>query len=560
MLKIKIQIPVLILKDKTKEESLDLLKKKVSGLLSCPLENIFDLEILKKSIDARKKPEIFYVFSLGFSVKDEKRYLKRRIKGLEIYQGDRFPGRFWDDSTKSSQESEVKLNQNLKKQTRPVVVGFGPAGIGSAYVLAKRGLKPIIIERGSRVDERVLKVESFWNGGPLDKNTNVQFGEGGAGAFSDGKLSTGNKDKDGLKRAILKTLVKYGAPENIVYDALPHVGTDLLRGVVKKLRLVIEDMGGEFLFDTTVTGIETKETRDGRCVTGVLVSGKLGREPVPLVNNISTDTVILAIGHSARDTFGMLTDLGVSLTPKPFAVGYRVVHSQDFIDETQYGPGYGNKGLRPSSYKLTYTAKSGTPVYSFCMCPGGYVVNSSSSNGGLCVNGMSYSKRDGLYANSAVVMGVNLSNGIEFQEELERKAFEVAGGKIPYCRLNGSEPLPGNVKFIPDKAFKGEFSEVSNLVSDNLILPQNLNLDFKEAMSAFSKYIPGFNENTLAVAGVESRTSSPVRIVRDENYESVSLKGLYPAGEGAGYAGGIMSAAMDGVRIANQILTSASSV
>ena len=459
---------------------------------------------------------------------------------------------------------------------RPVIIGAGPAGLFCGYMLARSGFKPLIIERGADVDKRTKVVEHFWETGELSEVTNVQFGEGGAGTFSDGKLNTLVKDKDGRGRAALKIFVENGAPEDILYDAKPHIGTDILREVVKNMRGKIIEWGGEVRFEAKVENIEISDNGN---VSKLLVHYETKEAASKYISDfdvsnkdteyIACNKVILAIGHSARDTFYMLRDRKVEMNPKPFAVGFRVEHPQTLINFSQYGIAK-PKALTPAPYKLTTTTQSGRGVYSFCMCPGGYVVNASSEKGRLAVNGMSYSKRDSKNANSAIIItvdpkdfgGDDVLSGVEFQRRLEEKAYNIGSGKIPVEYYGDFKAAVNNESDAGDKSFDIELDKKENTpcmrgdyVFSNVheILPNDLNIAFVEGMEKFGRLIKGYNSDGALVSGVESRTSSPVRINRDDNGESVNVKGLYPCGEGAGYAGGIMSAAMDGMKIAEYV-------
>ena len=502
--------------------------KAVSKKLKISSEDVLELLIHKQSIDARNKSSIFYVYEANVKLKNENEVLKK-IKSNDVFLAPKLEYNF----NKSG-------NEMLKH--RPVIVGAGPAGLFAAYVLAENNYNPIIIERGSKVDERVNNVKRFWEEGVMDPNSNVQFGEGGAGTFSDGKLNTLVKDENNRCRKVFETFVKCGAPKDILYSYKPHIGTDVLIEVVRNMRNEIEKMGGTFLHNTCLTNIEIVENR----VKSIEVNNK---------ENIECETLILAIGHSARDTFNMLYDLGINMIAKPFAVGVRVQHSQEDIDMAQFGEKYKDI-LSPATYKLTYRATNNRGVYSFCMCPGGYVVNASSEDRRLAINGMSYNDRGSSNANSAIVVtvtpddfGDNPLDGIKYQRMLEEKAYNEGKGKIPIqllkdFKLDGVSNSFGNV--IP--LFKGEY-EFSNI---NKVLPKEICDSIKEAFSAFGKKIKGFDKDDTILAAVESRTSSPVRIIRDDVFESNFL-GIYPCGEGAGYAGGITSAAMDGIKVAEAI-------
>lgn len=517
------------------EHSRTQLVAKAAEILHVSTEDILDMKMIRRSVDARKKPDIFYSYSLDVTVKNEEKIL-HRFKGRENLV------------CKSVPVSYHFPKLGIKKQEhRTVIVGLGPAGLFCGYFLALNGYRPILLERGKCVEERQKDVEEFWRTGSLNPASNVQFGEGGAGTFSDGKLNTLVKDKDGRNAAVLETLVRFGAKESICYEAKPHIGTDILRNVVRNMRNEIVRLGGEVRFQSQVTDLEIKEGR----VAAAIVNGK---EIIPC------EQLVLAIGHSARDTFSMLYEKQVPMEAKSFAVGLRVEHPQEMINESQYGmKNPGKLGAAP--YKVTAKSRNGRGVYSFCMCPGGYVVNASSEEGCTAVNGMSYSGRNGSNANSAVIVSVTPKDfgsghplaGIEFQRKLERKAYELGQGKIPAQRYGAFQERVGYEAESSDlQAFqpqcKGEYvwTDVSR------ILPKECNEAFVDGMEAFGRQIQGFDRPDTILLGVESRTSSPVRINRDESLQSV-VRGLYPCGEGAGYAGGITSAAMDGLRVAEMI-------
>ena len=514
----------------------DDLKKKVAGILHVMTNDIVSIAIDKRSIDARKKPDVYYILKLIVDVKDEKRVLsdKRIIKdgNIEAYIEKRY------------EFPECFNSDRISISTRPVIIGAGPCGLFAAYFLAKYGYKPIIIERGKCVEERSEDVNKFFETGVLDTESNVQFGEGGAGAFSDGKLNTLVKDPLLRSDEVLRIFTECGADPDIRYEAKPHVGTDVLFTVIKNLRKKIEDYGGEFRFNTKVTGFDIKNNK----IVGVVTDKG---------ETINTDICILAIGHSARDTFKVLYDLNVSMEPKAFAVGFRVEHPQKMIDYSQYKEA--SEYLPAAPYKLTHTAESGRGVYTFCMCPGGYVVNASSEEGMLAVNGMSYKKRDGLNANSAVIVSVTPDDypgegplaGVSFQRRIEKKAYELGQGNIPQQRF---------IDFVDNRESKSlghistEIKGKSTLTNLRQIYSEEINLSFIEGIRAFGHKIKGFDDDDMVMSGVESRTSSPLRIIRNDDYVS-NIEGLYPAGEGAGYAGGIMSAARDGMKVAEKIAT-----
>ncbi len=520
--------------------SYDFLVKKIASVLKVLPSDIISAEIEKKSIDARKKPEIFEVLSVLAEVNREDAVLKKCK----------------DDNVSKYIPQDYIFNISGDKpiKKRPVIVGAGPCGLFAAYLLATYGYKPIVLERGYDVDARTKDVEAFWNGGKLLRNSNVLFGEGGAGTFSDGKLNTLVKDKLFRNKEVLKILVKFGASPAILYDAKPHVGTDVLKEVVKNLRKDIIEKGGEFKFNAEVTDIHIN---DGK-VIGVKINNLI---------DLECDDCILCIGHSARDTFKMLYDKGVSLEQKDFAVGVRVEHKQNMIDKAMYSDNEKTLQYLPhASYKLTYKANSGRGVYSFCMCPGGFVVNASSEENRLCINGMSYSGRNGENANSAIVVTVTGKDfesnhplaGIEFQRKLEEKAYSLCDGAIPveyFCDFKNDlydkdslQSIADDDVFVsPESKGAYAFAKVSS------VFPIEIARDICEGIEYFDRIIKGFSNNHTILSAVESRTSSPVRITRDEEFQAIGIKGLYPCGEGAGYAGGITSAAMDGMKVAEKI-------
>lgn len=485
------------------------------------------------SIDARKKDNILYVYSIDCCVKGEERILKNRsIKDVQ--------------PVKRVEYSDPRNGLILPdKFIRPVVVGFGPAGMICAYKLAEAGLRPIVVERGDSVDERIKVVEEFWKNGKLNTASNVQFGEGGAGTFSDGKLNTMIHDEYGRIREVFRIFIENGADESIMYMGKPHIGTDKLTEIVKNIRERIISLGGEVRFNTKMVGMSAE---DGH-ISGITLSD--GTE-------IATDTVVLAIGHSARDTFEYLDSIGIAMETKPFAVGVRVQHPQELIGKSQYGEKY--KLLLPADYKLTYKCADGVRgVYSFCMCPGGFVVNASSEEGRLVVNGMSNHDRSEKTANSAIVVTVDPSDftgdsvlsGMEFQRRLEERAYEAACGKIPVQYYDDFKA--GRIGVLRESNVpntKGAFG-FADLCK---VLPSFVTSSIKEAMVSFGHTIQGFDNDDTLFLGVETRTSSPVRINRNERCESLSLCGLYPCGEGAGYAGGITSAGADGLRIYEAVI------
>ncbi len=498
-------------------------------------KDLISYGIRKKSIDARKKEDIHYSLSVVVQL-SKKAYDK-------VLSGRKEPNEVSRYEDKPYIVKRVSVKENM---TRPVVVGSGPAGLFCAYLLALSGLRPVIIEQGQSVEERSISVEKFWKTGELSEHSNVQFGEGGAGTFSDGKLNTMVKDPYRRIPFVLETFVKFGADSEIISSNKPHIGTDVLKEVLVNMRKEIISLGGEYRFETKFTDFNTK---DGS-VKEIILNGK---------DSMDCDTLVLALGHSARDTFSLLLKKGLLITPKPFAVGLRVEHPQEMISRYQYGSMYDR--LPPADYKVTHTSSDGRGVYSFCMCPGGYVVNSSSEKGGTLVNGMSYNDRAGENANSAIVVSVNTNDfgaddalaGVRFQRRLEEKAFALANGKVPiqlfsdFADNNISKAL-GEV----NPCIKGA-AAFANLRE---ILPDSVSNAIVEGMLAFGKKIRGFDRADAVFSGVESRTSCPLRIVRDNDTLQAVIKGIYPIGEGAGYAGGITSAAVDGIKAAEKIIES----
>lgn len=501
------------------------LSKKISKILKIEENNIIKITINKRSIDARKKPVIYYVYEVDvtLNIKENKFINNKNIIKM------------------SKEDFSLIVKNSRKFEKRPIIVGSGPAALFCAYTMCLNGVKPIIIERGKKIEERKKDVEEFFKTGKLNENSNIQFGEGGAGTFSDGKLNTLVKHNSSQKK-VFQVFVECGADESIMYDAKPHIGTDVLEIVIKNLREKLISLGTTFMFETTLTNLVIENNR----ITKIEVNNK---------EYLETDTLVLAIGHSARDTITMLSNY-LEMEAKPFAVGVRIQHPQEMISKNQYGESY--KYLEPASYKLTYRTKKGRSVYSFCMCPGGFVVNASSEKNRLAINGMSNFKRESKNANSALVVsvnssdfGTNLFSGLEFQKELEEKSYKLGKGLIPVSLYKDFKEnrVSKEYSFV-EPLFKGRTS----FVNINEIFPKFINDSLKEAIEYFGTKIQGFNRDDALIAAVESRTSSPIRILRNENLVS-SVLGIYPCGEGAGYAGGITSAAMDGIKVALKVIS-----
>ena len=502
------------------------LKRELSRKLKIPASEMKELKVRKQSLDARKKPELYYVLTVDLVVEREQQLLKKKTN-LLVSQVTETPYR-------------IPEYGSIPLSSRPVIVGFGPAGLFCALLLARTGYRPLVLERGEDVDHRTASVEKFWSTGILNTESNIQFGEGGAGTFSDGKLNTLVKDNCGRNHYVLENFVKAGADPDILYVNKPHIGTDVLRDVIRHLREEILTLGGEVRFGAKVQK-----------------NGQICSATVNETEEIPCEALVLAIGHSARDTFAMLNRYRILMQPKSFAVGLRIEHPQEMINQDQYGEDYPDV-LGAASYKVTRKLRDGRGIYSFCMCPGGYVVNASSEEGRLAVNGMSYRARDSKNANSAMIVTVTPEDfghkgtlaGIAFQRDLEKLAFQAGDGHVP-VQLFGD--------FCENKKSSG-FGDVTPCIKGSCrfanlrsILPEFLSASLMEGIRGFERQIKGFSRPDAVLSGVESRTSSPVRILRGEQF-TASLDGLYPCGEGAGYAGGITSAAMDGLKVAEAII------
>lgn len=521
------------------EHTSDDFERKILKTLCIKKEELQGFQIRKQSIDARKKPVLYYVYSVDVQVRDEAK-VKKTVKNNQIQF----------QVKPDSYHFEVKGTTELTH--RPVIIGTGPAGLFCGYMLAAHGYQPILLERGADVDQRTKDVEAFWENGRLNLSSNVQFGEGGAGTFSDGKLNTLVKDKFGRNHEVLRIFAEHGAPESITYESKPHIGTDVLSAVVKEMRKYICAHGGEVRFHSQVTDIQTHSDNGQKILRKLKIYDSQKAETYLL----DTDLAVFAIGHSARDTFSMLYQHGLPMQPKAFAVGVRIEHPQEMINQDQYGKNYPSF-LPAAPYKLTANLDNGRGVYTFCMCPGGYVVNASSEEHRLAVNGMSYSRRDSQNANTAVIVTVSPDDfgsdhplaGVEFQRKLEEAAYLEGNGKVPvqlfgdFCENRPSVQLGTVTPHI-----KGMYQ----LANVRNIFPEFIAESLTEGIQIFDHKLPGYARYDAVISGVESRTSSPVRLIRDQSLQS-EIRGIYPCGEGAGYAGGITSAAMDGIKAAEMI-------
>ena len=514
------------------DEPVSKVKSLVLKKLRLQKSDLLDYRIYKESIDARHRGEIDFIYTVDIKLKDEARILSKKIKNVSL----------------APELDFVNPVVGSKKMLhRPVVIGFGPAGMFAALLLAQNGYRPIVLERGQAVDERVKSIDKFWLEGKLNPKSNVQFGEGGAGTFSDGKLTSRVRDLRGRK--VLEEFVQAGAPEDILYKAHPHVGTDLLRDIVKNIRKQIIELGGEVHFDAQVEEflIEDEQLQAVKLADG---------------NIIKTNQAILAIGHSARDTFSELYDKGVTITAKPFAVGVRIEHPQSLINKAQYKEFADHPRLGAAEYRLTYKASSGRGVYTFCMCPGGSVIASASEENEVVTNGMSEHSRDKENANSALLVNVSPEDfdsdyplaGVEFQRKYEQLAFKLGGGNY-----NAPAQLVGD--FLKGKAsnnigdVKPSYNPGITMTSLEECLPKFVVETMQEGIIKLGRKLEGFDMYDAVLTGVETRSSSPIRIVRnEETLEAMNITGLYPCGEGAGYAGGIVTAAVDGIKCAEKII------
>ncbi|MBR2678650.1 MAG: NAD(P)/FAD-dependent oxidoreductase [Bacilli bacterium] len=506
----------------------DHLKKKISHILKTKESDIKSFTIIKKSIDARDKNNILYVYEFDVDTDLENKILSNNNSS--------------DIFLSPKEEYVFPESGNEKLDNKIVIVGSGPSGLFCSYLLTELGYKPIIIEQGEKVEDRVKTVNKFFETNKLNELSNVQFGEGGAGTFSDGKLNTLIKDKMFRGKKVFEIFVENGAPEEIMYLQKPHIGTDILREVIINMRNKIINRGGEFLYNTKLTNLVIEDNK----IIGIEINNK---------ERIDCSVLVLAIGHSARDTFYMLNNNHLEMKSKPFAIGLRIEHPSDMINKSQYGDNY--KLLPPASYKLTYQTSTGRGVYSFCMCPGGFVVNASSEKNRLVVNGMSNYKRDERNSNSAIVVTVDskdfgneLFSGIEFQRRLEEKAYDLGKGFIPvqlYKDFKNNKVSEELGEIIPNTKGKYTLSNLNDLFNKEIVD------SIKEGIDNFGRKIKGFDREDAVLLGIESRTSSPVIIKRNEEFQS-NILGVYPCGEGAGYAGGITTAAIDGIKVAEEII------
>lgn len=588
------------------DEGLDQLEIQIRKTLRLHNKESISFEVLRRSVDARKKPDLYYSYTVLVRFQDphlEKKVLRGRLRNVEPYEPVRYkygtsggdspsggflfserdperaanapgmsdpkrPGIVDSDPMRPGIGDPDSMRPGTTDPDRPVIIGTGPAGLFCGLLLAREGRRPILIERGQRAKDRTKTVRAFWDGGSLDPDSNVQFGEGGAGTFSDGKLNTGVKDPEGRIRFVLETFVNAGADPDILYSGKPHVGTDVLTKVVTSITDEICGRGGDVFFDTRMQQISYSD--DGTWDVSCCSKDKTEEAEI----HFHAKHLVLAIGHSSRDTFSMLKDTGIVMRAKPFAVGVRVMHPQSMIDRAMYGDSC-RFHMPPSAYKLTHRLGEGRGVYSFCMCPGGYVVNASSENGFLAVNGMSYHDRSSGTANSAIVVTVTpeeitrymagqnaLSDkkiqndvliGVHFQRRLEQAAFQAGDGAIPvqcFSDFGEDKPEESTSLWNYEPCIMGRWK--SSVIRK--IFPAFLSQGIEDGIRAWDRQIKGFASPDSLLCAAESRTSSPVRIERGEDLQALLHPGLYPCGEGAGYAGGITSAAVDGLKVAEQIL------
>ncbi|MDO4503378.1 MAG: FAD-dependent oxidoreductase [Coriobacteriia bacterium] len=530
---------------------------KACGVGKNQLRNV---QVSKRSVDARKKTDVHFVASLVVELahdKDEERLLRKGspLKGVNV--------KLWQPYEPLEVPDCAGLAEAAGEH-RPVVVGTGPAGLFAALYLARAGLRPLVLERGGSVEERAAAVDAFFDGGPLDLSTNVQFGEGGAGTFSDGKLT--NNMKNPLCKHVLRWFVDAGAPEDILVNAKPHIGTDKLRHVVRAMRAEVEELGGEVRFHSQLTGLRFADQT--LAAVEVTPTGPAGLAGEP--EWIPATRVILATGHSARDTFALLKDAGLTLEQKPFSMGVRIEHPQEAINRAQYGDAADHPALGAADYKMAVHLENGRGVYTFCMCPGGEVVPAASEQGQVCVNGMSYHARAGRNANAAVLVGLEPADfgdsdplaGVELQRQVERAAFELGRSAGDYgAPLQTVGDFLAGTSGRPSATVEPTYARGRAWVDLHDCLPPVLAESLEGALPLFDRKLRGFADPEAVLTAVEARSSSPVRIVRDQSFQALlqsdelalAGSGVYPCGEGAGYAGGIMSAAVDGLRVAQAL-------
>lgn len=513
------------------------IKEAVTKQLRINEASILNISLYRRSIDARHKNDVHFITTLDVQLKTNENAVISKAKNKNAIICEKY-------------RYEIPYKNDLAK--RPVVVGFGPAGMFCALILAQAGQRPIVIERGDKVENRTKKVYTFWESGTLDTNTNVQFGEGGAGTFSDGKLNTGTKDA--RSRNVLNEFVAHGAPQEILFNAKPHIGTDKLRDTVKNIRKDIIKLGGDIRFNTKLVAINHTDAK----VCSVTTSCN-GKEEI-----IETDNVVLAIGHSARDTFEMLRDCNIYMEQKPFSIGARIEHLRVDIDKAQYGNFAGNEYLGAADYKMNIKSKSGRGVYTFCMCPGGMVVAAQSEENTVVTNGMSNFARESVNSNSALLVNVypndfgssDVLAGVELQRQIERKAF-LCGGQDYRAPVQRVSDFLKNINSTSFSDVLPSYRPGTKFCKTDDYLPQFITNAMREGIILMDRKLNGFAKADAILTGPETRSSSPVKIKRDDTLQSISLRGLYPCGEGAGYAGGIISAAVDGMRCAEQILINA---
>ncbi len=513
------------------------INKLLADYIKVPFNRIKSLKNNKKSLDARQR-ELFFIYTLIFDVElteYEAESLLKNNPNLQIYQ----------EKTVTSWHKDQQAYPSYNR--RPVIAGAGPAGLFAGLRLAAAGLKPLIIERGAGLEERIDSITKFWNEGELDPESNIQYGIGGAGTFSDGKLTT--RIKDLAIGEILKVMVNLGAPSDIMYWQYPHIGTDLLREVIRGLQKLIIDYGGEFQFRKRLTDI-------------TFINGKVQGIEVNHREQVETEMLLLATGNSARDLYRMLAEKKMQLSAKPFAVGLRIEHPQEIINKAQYGKWAGHARLGPAEYHLTFKhQKTGRGVYSFCMCPGGFVIGAASEAGRVVTNGMSYHRRDSGVANSAIIVTVNERDygndsplaGVEYQERLEEAAFKLGGGRF----AAPAQRVGDFLKQEPTSVFNSLRPSYRPGITGadlNQLFPVEIGTAIRDALNYFNSKIKEFNWPEAVLTGVETRTSAPVRIIRDERRQAAGFEGVYPVGEGAGYAGGIISSALDGWKTAEMII------